>query len=76
VRSTSAKAERPQIMSNKGRPRVLKARGNTKYNIVLTLKVTVEQYKTLFQRAGGKGKISSYIRRTLGLESAGENSNG
>jgi len=46
--------------------------------IIVNFRVSVKEWKLLLRRAGGKGKLSRYIRRKLGIEGdkthAGESS--
>jgi len=37
-------------------------------DIIINFRVTPKQWDTLLERAGGEGKMSSYIRRKLGLK--------
>ncbi len=44
-----------------------KSGSNTK-SILIQFRVTPQQWKKLLQKAGGKGKVSNYIRRKLGFK--------
>lgn len=60
-------------MSQPGRPKPLKPSCNTKREIIIPFRVSFTEYKDLIQRAGGKGKVSAYIRGNLNLKEKNNN---
>lgn len=59
---------KPCALSQRGRPRSSRIPCNTKRVIILPFRVTWKEYQSLIQKAGGKGKLSAYIRKKLELE--------